>query len=430
MLKTALHWNYKDVFRAPRLGLGKRMLVMLEANLIGYLLYLILIYLGQMMDGQGFSSTWGNYALLPFIPFWNMGPSTMILGWLASLIWFMAIYTGFAAIAKITIKEFKGDLFYSSNDGWKYAMKKAFPVFMGPISILLVIAFFVVLAGVFGWLAQWPVLDILIYGLLFVLFLPTAVFLVYSLLSFAVGILFSPSIVSCAEEDTMGSMFGSFTLLWNQPWRLLLYTLLLAILTFIGYHILLVFLVLGFQFLELVFGQHWLMGETFFQVKATVMGLFPGLGFNQIACYPDCVYGEWMVSLQQMFAGDMAATTGGVTTTITGVLVGIVSFIAMLLVPSYGLSIFASGMATIFIVLTKFKDDDDLIERKDEDERKEEEEKEEEDESEDSETSLPDDLDEKEDDAADFDNNDEDSDDESTEDSTEAEGDDEKKSGD
>ena len=378
MLKTVLHWNFKDVFRAPRLGLGKRMLVMLEANLIGYLVYLVLIYLGQMMDGQSFSQIWSQYALLPFMPFWELGPSTGIAGYVAAIVWFMFVYTGMGAVAKITIKEFKGDLFYSSNDGWKYALKKSFPIFMGPISILLVVAFFVILAGVFGWLAQWPVLDIILYGLLFVLFLPTAVFLIYSLFSFTVGALFSPSIVTCAEEDTMGSMFGSFTLLWNQPWRLILYTLLLLVLTFIGYHVLLVFLVLGFQFLEFVFGQSWLMGDTYFAVKSTVLSLFPNLGFNHVVCYPNCVYGEWMVTLQQMLVGNMHVVTGGVTTTITGVIVGIFSFIAMLMVPSYALSTFGSGLATIFIVLTKFKDDDDLIERKDEDERKEEEEEEDE----------------------------------------------------
>jgi len=376
LLKTALHWNFKDVFRAPRLGLGKRMLVMLEANLIGYLIFLVLIYLGQMMDGLNFDQIWGENALLPFVPFWTLGISTKILGYLASLVWFMFIYTGFGAIAKITIKEFKGDLFYSSNDGWKYSLKKSFPIFMGPVSILLVIVFFVILAGGFGWLAHWPVLDILIYGLLFILFLPTAVFLVYSLFSFSVGLLYSPSIVACAEEDTMGSMFGSFTLLWNQPWRLILYSSLLLVLTFISFHILMLFLVLGFQFLEFVFGQSWLMGDTFYAVKATVLGLFPNLGFNHLVCYPNCAYGDWMVCLQQLLVGDMHTVTGGITTTITGVIVGIFSFIAMLLVPSYALSTLASGFATIFIVLTKFKDDDDLIERKDEDERKEEEEKE------------------------------------------------------
>jgi len=390
LLKTKLHWNFKDIFRAPRLGLGKRMLVMLEANLVGYLFFLVLIYIGRMIDGVNFSHVWENYALMPFFPFWVSGIFTQILGYLGALIWFMLIYMGFGAIAKITIKEFKGDLFYSSNDGWKYALKKAFPTFMGPLSIIFVVAFFVILAGVFGWLAQWPVLNILVYGLLFILFLPTAVFLVYSLLSFGVGVLFSPSIVSCAEEDTMGSMFGAFTLLWNQPWRLVIYTLTALVLAFISYHILLVFLVLGFHSLELVFGQSWLMGNTYYAVKSTVFSLFPNLGFNHIIYYPNGIYGDWMVSLQQLLTGNMHQVSSGVTTTITGVIVGIISFIAMLMIPSYGLSTLASGLATTFVVLTKFKDDDDLIERKDEDERKEEEEEKENEESGEDDASLDD----------------------------------------
>jgi len=41
MLETQLYFNFKDLFRAPRLALGRRMLVMLEALFISYLAYVI-----------------------------------------------------------------------------------------------------------------------------------------------------------------------------------------------------------------------------------------------------------------------------------------------------------------------------------------------------------------------------------------------------
>lgn len=361
MLETQLYFNFKDMFRAPRLALGRRMLVMLEALGLGYFVLLIMTYLGLLIEGWSFGKIWSSYHLLPpifTIPadgFWGS-----LLFYLAYAILFVLVYIGFTAVAKITIKEYKGDLFYSSRDGWSWALKNWFPTFFGPISILIVIAFFLILAIIFGWLAQWPVLDILFYGLLFVIYLPTAVFLAYSVLSFVVGLFMSPSIVACAEEDTMGSMFGAYTLLWNQPTRLITYLLMLTGLTFIGYHLFGLFILAGFKLLEMVFSMDWLMGTTFLATKQVSLNLFGGFEF--LPSYwqvPEC--------LTALCKVDLVGT--GVTTGITGVLVGLVSLLGFLAVPAYGLATIATGLATAFIVLTKHKDDDDLIKRLDADER-------------------------------------------------------------
>jgi hypothetical protein len=357
------------MFRAPRLALGRRMLVILEALLASYGVLLLFSYIALLIDGQAFGSIWTSYHLLP--PLFVVPVSGLVaklVFYLAYAFMFIATYLGFTAVAKITIKEFKGDLFYSSKDGWSWAMKHWFPVFFGPLAIAIVIAFFVVLAIIFGWLAQWPVLDIIFYGLLFAIFLPTGIFLAYSLVSFVVGAIMSPSIVACAEEDTMGSMFGAYTLLWNQPMRLLSYLGILAVLAFLGYHIFGLFVLSGFKLLEMVFGLDWLMGGAFVAIKEVGVGLFGAYDF--LPSYfqvPNC--------LAVLF--DASATGTSVTQSITGVLVGVVSLIAYLAIPAYGLATIATGLAIEFIVLTKYKDDDDLIKRKDEDERAEEEEEEE-----------------------------------------------------
>lgn len=371
MLETQLYFNFKDMFRAPRLALGRRMLVMLEALFGGYLVMLVFTYLALLIDGQSFGSIWADHHLLPPICLCGAGVLAKILLYLAYAVVFIFIYLGFTAVSKITIKEYKGDLFYSARDGWSWAVKHWFPVFFGPVSILIVIAFFLVLAAIFGWFAQWPVLDIIFYGLLFILFLPTAVFLAFSALSFLVSVIMSPSIVACAEEDTMGSMFGSYTLLWNQPLRFLTYLFIIIVISMLGYHIYGLFIFSGFKLLEMVFGHHWFMGEHFLAVKQVGVSLFGNYDFLptyfDIPCCLDVVRESPDVST-------------GVTATITGVLIGIISLLGFLSIPAYTLATLATGLATEFIVLTKFKDDDDLIKRKDEDERAEEEESAEDDE--------------------------------------------------
>ena len=61
--------------------------------------------------------------------------------------------------------------------------------------------------------------------------------------------------------------------------------------------------------------------------------------------------------------------TPSLTQAISGVLVGLVSLLGYLAVPAYALATMATGFSTSFIVLTKHKDDQDLIKRKDADER-------------------------------------------------------------
>ena len=390
MLETQLYFNFKDMFRAPRLALGRRMLVMLEALFTSYLVFVAFTYLALLVDGNSFGSIWNSFHLWP-PPFaqYSVGVVAQMFISLSYVIAFIVIWLGLTAVSKITIKEYKGDLFYSSKDGWKWAMKNWFPVFFGPISIAIVVGFFVALAALFGWLAQWPVLDIIFYGLLFAIFLPTALFLSFSALAFAVGTFMSPSIVACAEEDTMGSMFGSYTLLWNQPLRLITYTLIIVATAVIGFHIFHVFILSAFLFIETVFGHEMIMGDAYMAIKQVGMDLFANYSFlpSDVFAYFN-LHHCWIEipqSLNSVFATSGGGGCGGggcggcataapvvsatITQAITGVIVGFLALLAHLAVPAYALATLATGFSTSFIVLTKHKDDQDLIKRKDADER-------------------------------------------------------------
>ncbi|MCF7808624.1 MAG: hypothetical protein K9M49_08720 [Candidatus Marinimicrobia bacterium] len=365
MLETQLYFNFKDLFRAPRLAFGRRTLVILEALLASYVIQLILTYVALLAEGNSFGSIWNDFHLLPALfscPASGIGKFFVGLGRISSLI---LVILGMTAVAKITIKEFKGNLFYSSKDGWRWAFNNWFPVFFGPISIAIIITFFVILAAFMGWLAQWPVLDILIYGLLFAIFLPTALFLVFSCLALLSGMIMSPSIVACAEEDTMGSMFGAYTLLWNQPVRMITYLAITLATAFIGYHLLYLFILLAYKFIHLVFGQDVLMGNAYLAIRQVGLDLFSD--FNFLPSYFE-VPNRLTIS-----SGSAVYIAPSATQAISGVLVAFATLIAILSIPAYAISTLATGFATSFIVLTKHKDDQDLIKRRDADERAEEE---------------------------------------------------------
>ena len=62
MQPMKLYFDVRDVFRAPRLALsGKKIILFTQANLAGYFVYWILNYLGAMVNGMSFTDAWSLY---------------------------------------------------------------------------------------------------------------------------------------------------------------------------------------------------------------------------------------------------------------------------------------------------------------------------------------------------------------------------------
>ena len=61
-----LHFNFKDIFRAPRLALsGKKIWIFMTGNLAGFILYWAFSYLSLALAGIPFSTALANYGLYP-----------------------------------------------------------------------------------------------------------------------------------------------------------------------------------------------------------------------------------------------------------------------------------------------------------------------------------------------------------------------------
>ena len=62
-----------------------------------------------------------------------------------------------------------------------------------------------------------------------------------------------PSLVGAYDEDTVGSVFHSYQILYNQPWRLIFYNLLLLPLIVISLNIFSWFYETGFAMINFIF---------------------------------------------------------------------------------------------------------------------------------------------------------------------------------
>ena len=139
-----LYFDFRDIFKAPRLALsGKKIWIFIVGNLAGYTLYWIFTYLSLAMSGISLSDAVGKYGLYPCL----FGNDASTLAWIIYVIgieaWVIAIFMSCTAVSRVTLKQLKGNDFFSANDAWQYVYKHWHPVVFAPISVALIILFFV-----------------------------------------------------------------------------------------------------------------------------------------------------------------------------------------------------------------------------------------------------------------------------------------------
>ena len=125
MQPMKLYFDVRDVFRAPRLALsGKKIIIFIQANVSGYVAYWIFNYLGAMVNGMSFTDTWLLFGLYPCLLVNESLPLIpCILFWIGVVFWFYSISLGATAVSRVTYRQLKGDEFYSGSDAWNYVKR-------------------------------------------------------------------------------------------------------------------------------------------------------------------------------------------------------------------------------------------------------------------------------------------------------------------
>ncbi len=378
-----LHFDVRDIFRAPRLALsGKKIWIFLVANVIGYAAYFILNYIALALSGVSFGDTWSAQGLYPCLYGTDAPWYAWILFWVGVLDWIIAINLACTAVARVTYKQLKGDEFYSSGDAWKYVRKHWHPVIFTSVSMALILVFFIGMAAVFALFGKIPFVGEFLFALPYLLYFFGAVFTVYTAIVFLVSYIYTPAIVGTIEEDTMGAVFNSYSITWSQPWRVIFYhTILLPITVFaVGVFKLAAFY--GFKLVNMVFGHEMLMGEKLSNVVGSAAHtVWPQDLFTAIvnacsasgSCWGGCVIGS--DALNNFYACFIPAAPASLSGTegIAAFIVGVFLFLITMSFFSYFLSILSVGETIMLTIFRKKSDDDNILERKDEEELEEDE---------------------------------------------------------
>ena len=255
MIEYNLHFNYKDIFLAPRLALSpKKIWVFIIGNLSGYISYWLLTYFSIALSGIEINEAITDYGLYPCL----YGNSAPLISWVTFysgiFIWVFFVLLSSTAVSKITFRQLKGDNFYSANDALDYAMKKWRTVLFTPISILFIILSLIIIASIFAMIGSIPIIGQLSFPILYLLYFFGAIFIAFSLVAFLISLIFSPAIIGSYEEDTIGAVFHSFQITFGQPWRIITYHSILVPLTIIFINIFSWFYSVSFNLINQIFG--------------------------------------------------------------------------------------------------------------------------------------------------------------------------------
>ncbi len=383
---TNLHFNFKDVFRAGRLGFSaKKMWLGFLGLLVGGIGYMIFSYLAHLAAGVEISEIWAYYRLMPFYAPEIEFPWYSWILWIAGVIWWLCItiVTG-VAISKVTYEQLKGDEFYEIKEAIKFALKNGKSAVLAPLVLIIFIISLIVMGIILALITWIPYFGQLFFSVMAIPAFFVCIFILYLAIVTIVALVIGPSIVGATGNDTFDTLFESFSVINDQPWRFITYEFLLKIVMFIGVGI------LGFFAAKAIFLCYTVIGiivpadkigniftNAAYYVKLTIPPFYPESISNIITGYV-----EWIGMPNLLFPPEYVPAYESWAGAIASFILGIIYYLIIIGVMSLGCSIYWAGNTLIFTVLVKKKDDKNLLEIKEEvfEEKKEEkpEEKEEE----------------------------------------------------
>ena len=374
MIPLKLNYNYTDIFRVPRLALsGKKILFLIKGNLIGYVVYFLFSLISLLSNGMSTQEIISKYGLYPSL----FGHQAEWFSWffyfIGIFIWFFALMFSLTGVCRIFLKQLKGNDFFSGKDASKFVSKHRYAIVLTPVTIFLIIIFFLLLASVFALVGKIPVIGKLTLAILYIFYFLGSVFTILSAFVLFTSVIFTPSIVGLYEEDTMGSVFQIYSITFSQTWRILFYNIILAILILISIEIYSWVCLNSVGLIGYIFGQNVFMGDQFSIINNHSLSVvFPNIIVDTLVSYKALILEKINLNsgIPLLFSPSTNFTDLkdlSLIETISSILLSIVYFTIALSVFSYGLAMLAVGQSLMFVTFKKLSDDDDLIFRGDED---------------------------------------------------------------
>ncbi|MCD6117768.1 hypothetical protein J7K93_12185 [bacterium] len=367
---TEVRFDYRDIFRSARLAFSfQRLWIQFVSFIIGWAGYVVFTYLSLLAGGNNLGVVLSRYGLVPGVVGLNLPWYSWVIFSIGAIFMLFFWLVGATGVARATYMHLKGNTFYTWKEAFVFALKtKGGSVISTPVAITA-IAFFTCIGGLFiGLLGRIPYIGELGISLFTLLWFGAACFVVFIVLAIVVSMFLTPSILATTDDDAFEGMFQSFSVLYGQPWRFIVYEILLLVVVVLSFGVVAFFvketwlvmnqiLIMGMgdKFVNISYGASYQLQSWIYPVVAWVragLGDYSGYFF----------FSRELISLQMPMISVISSWIMGI----------FLLFIGGLVI-SYPMAVFNAGNTIIFLALKKKKDGENLLERKDREEEEEEE---------------------------------------------------------
>ena len=354
------HFNYKDITRVHRYGFSARRIgIHLTGILLAYLIYQSLVYLTLFVfDGSKVQETWTSHGLIPIIPSDDNTLSLIatVAMWFGITVFALIFFLTNTLASKITIEQLRGDSLYTIGNALsvlKARWKSVFGSFLGLLVLLLcllLIPISIALLTTIPFLKE-TILTITSF------FIPIS-FLFGALILFILTVCFSglfliPAAAATTNVDAFEIIYQLFSIVWNQPWRLLGYGVLLSVLKIVHVPIWAIFCIGGF-FIVLL--PTYYLHASFMQDALVYANKWLGGTLQKI-------YGVFFRGDSNVFEINTTQLPDlNLTTTICAIFITFTLLCIVGGIVAYLFSLASVGTTLIYVILRKHVDGENLLE--------------------------------------------------------------------
>ncbi|MCS7249506.1 MAG: hypothetical protein N2323_00985 [candidate division WOR-3 bacterium] len=360
-----LHYNYKDIFKSIRLAFSlKKLAIMTISIFVAFIFYNIFSYLALLISGYSFNEIWHSFRFFPFLT--NNLPYYSYILWIIGIISFLIIFfIAQNAVAKITFEQLRGDEFFEIKESLKFAFKNFKSYFFSPLFLIAFIILIIIAGIILALIGKIPYFGDIFVGIMSIPAFCASIFILYLLIILFFSLILSPIIVGCTNSDTFDTLFEVFSCVNEQPARLIWYSIILKVLSFLGF---------------LIFGY-----ATFISIKIgkTILSILIPDKINEafsLAHYfikispPENTgfyYQFWSnlierLGLFYLLEPNISFIPNNWGIAVLSIFFALTFYLLYLFVLSYGVNIWTTGQTLVYLNLVKKKDDRDLLEEKEE----------------------------------------------------------------
>ena len=353
-----LHFDYRDVLRAPRLAWSVRKLYVSFIGIcIAWGVYLVFtysaLYITPFRKNIGMILLFRHFEFFPTIISTEPGIFSWIM-WGVGIVFALCILLFTAvSVARIAFEDLRGNDVFRIKEALQFARTHGVTVIISIAVLGLLCMVFPVTIVCFGLIGRIPFFGEFLLAILYLPFYLWGLLGITVFIVFLFGTVLIPAISACLGEDVLEIIIQTFSSFFLQPLRLICYEIVAKVVIIVSSFILFLISCLTLNMMYIILSI--IMGSTFNEILTVALYRLPFVMESRSIVKAIIEWGE-IVQIPYIVDTAMVSTT----VQVAGWIFGLSQLIILTWIFSYFFCTVTSSQVLIYSAIRKHKNGDDL----------------------------------------------------------------------